>query len=485
MAYNHGVRVQENATSLVAPVEGTAGLQVIIGVAPVNLAEDPYNATNVPLLAYSFAEASAAVGYCDDFANYNICESIDASFRVLNVAPIVLINVLDPTTHVAALEEASYDVEDGVVTIPTFGILADKLVVSVTGGDALTADTDYVVTFDDDGYAVITLVDPDAATSLTVSGKVIDPSQIDYTDIIGGYNASTGEEKGLEVIRQVFPKLQLTPGLLVCPKWSANANVGAAIAAKCTGINGVFSCEAIVDLDTSEESGARKYTDVYTVKVASGFTSEHLSVEWPCVKVGDKIYHSSAMKAALTAYTDANNDDVPNLSPSNKAVGISGLCLEDGTEVILDEQQANVVNSYGVCTWNNFSGWTSWGNNTAAYPGSTDPKDRWFCCRRFFSWWGNSFILTYHQKVDDPNNYRLIEAIVDDENVKGNSYASQDKCAGAYIEYRSEDNTVADVMDGKMQFLTHLAPYTPAEDILNVLEFDPDLLEAAFTGGDE
>ena len=36
MAYNHGVRVAENPTSLMAPIEGTAGLQVIIGVAPVN-----------------------------------------------------------------------------------------------------------------------------------------------------------------------------------------------------------------------------------------------------------------------------------------------------------------------------------------------------------------------------------------------------------------------------------------------------------------
>ena len=44
MAYNHGVRVKEQATSLVTPVTGTAGLQVIIGTAPVNLAADPYKA---------------------------------------------------------------------------------------------------------------------------------------------------------------------------------------------------------------------------------------------------------------------------------------------------------------------------------------------------------------------------------------------------------------------------------------------------------
>lgn len=483
MAYNHGVRVQENKTSLTTPRNGTAGLQVIIGVAPVNLAEDPYDATNKPKMAYSFAEASAAVGYCDDFENHNICESIDASFRVLNIAPIVLINVLDPRTHRKVLTEQTVVVTEGQAVVNTFGILADTLVVK-TGDRTMTADTDYLITFDDEGMAVITLVDATGITELTVSGYVIDPTLITYQDIIGGYNVSTGEEKGMEVIRHVFPKLQLTPGLLVCPGWSKQPNVGAAIAAKCTGINGVFSCEAVVDLDTTEDSGARKYTDVLAVKQASGFVSEHLDVEWPCVRIGEKIYHASAIKAALIAYTDAGNDDVPSLSPSNKAVGISGLCLEDGTEVILDEQQANVVNSYGVCTFNNFSGWTTWGNNTAIYPASSDPKDRWLCCRRFFSWWGNSFILTYHERVDDSNNPRLIEAIVDDENVKGNSYVAQGKCAGAYIEWREDENTVNDIMAGKMRFLHHLAPWTPAEDILDVLEFDPELLEAAFTGGE-
>ena len=273
MAYNHGVRVLENPTSLTTPRQGTAGLQVIIGVAPVNLAEDPYKATNRPMIAYSFAEASAAVGYCDNFKDYNICESVDASFRVLNIAPIILINVLDPKTHRKALEEQEVEVIEGQAVIETFGVLADTLKVR-SGDREMEADTDYIVTFDDDGMAVITLVDATGINALTVSGYVIDPSEITYKDIIGGYNVSTGEEKGLEVIRQIFPLLQLTPGLLVSPGWSKQPNVGAAIAAKCTGINGVFSCEAVVDLDTTEENGARKYTDVLTVKQASGFVSK-------------------------------------------------------------------------------------------------------------------------------------------------------------------------------------------------------------------
>lgn len=487
MAYNHGIGIRENASIVAEPVEGTAGLQVIVGAAPVNLADDPYAATNRPILAESFAEAAAAVGYCEDFANYNLCEAIAASFKVVGVAPIVLINVLDPTIHKTDFTDQEYTIEGGVATIPVFGILADTLSVTADG-EELTADEDFVVSFDDDGYAVITLVnaDPnDAPGTLVVSGSVIDPTAVTYEDIIGYYDTDTGEETGLEVIREVFPEIQMTPGLILSPGWSKDPNVGAAIVAKSTGINGIFRCENILDLDTSEESGARKYTDVLAVKEASGFTSETSCVEWPCFRVGDLIFHGSAIKGAITAYCDAENDDVPNLSPSNKAIsGGLGPCLEDGTEVILDETQANVVNSYGVCTFNRFGEWKTWGNNTAAYPGTKEMKDRWFNIRRFFSWWGNSFIRLYHDKVDDPADPRLVQAVVDAENIRGNSYAAQGKVAGLYTEYREEDNTLEDIMNGKVEFLTHLAPYPPAEYIVNTLEFDPDLLEAAFTGGE-
>jgi phage tail sheath protein FI len=92
--------------------------------------------------------------------------------------------------------------------------------------------------------------------------------------------------------------------------------------------------------------------------------------------------------------------------------------------------------------------------------------------------------LTYHNRVDSPANFRLIEAIVDDENVYGNSLVAEGKCAGARIEYVGGDNNVEDILDGHVRFYQHLAPFTPAEDILNVLEFDPDMLAASFEGGE-
>lgn len=485
MAYEHGVRVLEQPTSLVAPIEGTAGLQVVFGTAPINLAKDPYAVTNKPVIAYTFAEAAEQLGFSYDFEHYTLCQSMYASFMMMATAPVIFVNVLDPKTHKKTNDPASVTVVDMQATVKTLGILPNTVVVKINTSTTLNKGTDYELSFDDDGYLVVTLTTSGAgaaAKSLTVTSESIDPSAVDADDIVGGVG-SDGAEKGLEVLRQVYPKFGMTPGLILAPGWSHDPDVGIVLAAKCEEINGYFSCECLIDIDSSAQ-GAKTYTAVKAKKEAAGVSSPHAYALWPCVAVGSHRLWYSAVMGALISYTDANNDDVPNLSPSNKTIPITGTVLADGTEVLLDQMQGNAVNGYGVATAINVNGWRTWGNNSAAYPSTTDPKDRWFACRRFFSWWGNSFIQTYSQKVDDPANTRLIESIVDSENIRGNAYVAQGKCAAAYIEFLESENSATDLLNGKIQFHQHLAPYTPAEDIVNTLEFDTDALVAAINGGE-
>lgn len=503
MPYNHGVRVLEKPTSAVAPILGTAGLQVVFGTAPINLAANPYGVTNVPVLCYTWDEAVTKLGYSEDYDKYTLCASMYASFQLFRVAPVIFINVLDPAVHKKTNQAADVAVESLQATVEVEGILPASVDVKMVTGSgeneqttALAYKTDYVLEFDSNGYLLITLTATGAgaaATKLRVASTSIDPAAVTQSDIIGA--SATGGEKGMEVLRQVYPRFSMTPGLLIAPGWSHRPDVGIVLAAKCEEINGYFTCEAFVDID-SGASGCRAYDTVKQAKERAGCTSNHVMALWPCITVGSRKFWYSAIMGALTAYIDATNDDVPNLSPSNKLLGVTGTVLADGAytedsdgngmwsnEVFLDQLQGNAVNAVGVTTAINNNGWRTWGNNTAAYPATTDPKDRWFCCRRFFSWWGNSFILTYAQKVDDPANRRLIESIVDAENIRGNAYVAQDKCAAAYIEFVETENTVQDLLGGKITFHQHLAPYTPAEDILNTLEFDPDALASALNGG--
>ena len=479
MSYKHGVYVSEQATSLTVPVEGTAGLQVIFGTAPCNLADNPTDAVNKPKLCYSFAEAKAAVGYCDDFKNYTLCQAIDASFRVFNTAPIILVNVLDPAIHKTEVAAAELVLTNKQGTIKDFGVIKSTLVVSATsGGEELEEGTDYLATFGADGMCVITSLG--AQNSLFVKYSKLDPTAVKESDIVGSVGAD-GKETGLELLRTVYPKFGMTPGLISAPGWSHKATVAAAMEAKCTNINGVFSCECVVDIPTDT---AKIYSAVKEEKEKLGADSAHTLACWPMGKVGEKVYYLSALISALQSYTDANNDDVPYRSPSNQSLGITELCLADGTEVVLDQDQANTVNSYGVVTALNMNGFKAWGNNTAAYPSSTDPKDRWIPCRRMFTWWGNTLIQTYFQKVDNPMNRRLIENVVDSENIRGNSFVARGYVAAAGVEFRDMDNPTTDLLNGIIRFKVNLAPYVPAENIEFKLEFDTNALTSSIVGGE-
>ena len=248
--YKHGVYTSEQATSMTAPVTGTAGLQVVVGTAPVNMLEHPEQAVNTPLLVYNYKEAVAAVGYHDDFAAYTLCESISAAFSVVGTGPLVLINVLDPAKHTADIAETTVQVNSGVAVLDAVGVLLDKLTVK-SGSTALTRDTDYTASFNNDGTLnIVPLAGGKAAsaTTLTVTGKKLDPSKVKAADIVGGVDAATGKETGLEVVRQIYPKLSMTPGILLAPRFSMDATVAAALQAKTKEINGVFKAVCIVDI---------------------------------------------------------------------------------------------------------------------------------------------------------------------------------------------------------------------------------------------
>ena len=481
--YKHGAYVQEVSSGIAVPSVNNTGLHVIFGTAPINMAEAPEKAVNQLIKVESYEEAVEKLGYSEDYESYTLCQAMDAYFKLFAVSPVVFCNVLDPAKHKKDNPEKAYDVINQQAVLDVKGVLPDSLTVKNAAGDTeLTKDTDYITSFDKNGNLIITLLATgkgEGETELKVTSVSIAPELVTEADIIGGADILTGKETGLELVRRVYPKFDNFPGYIMAPGWSHKKNVAAVMAAKCKEINGVFRCECLIDLDTET---AKRYTDCESLKEENGLLSESMIVLWPMVQAGDKKFYYSAVYGAMTAKTDADNDSVPSASPSNKLLNVDGAVLADGTEINLDRPEANALNGQGIVTVLNNGGIRSWGNNTAAYPYITEVKDRWINCRRAFSWWGNTFIVTCNEKVDDPANYRLIESIVDAENIRGNSYVQQGKFAGVKMEYNKSENTTDDLLEGKIKVRQYLAPFTPAEYILNVLSFDPSLLENALGG---
>jgi phage tail sheath protein FI len=470
MPYEHGVRIQEIPTSTIPPVQADSAIQVVIGAAPVNMGE-----IDIPLepkLIYSYDEAKKKLGASPSLMDFTVMQTVKASFQIYNIAPIIAINVLDPARHYAAVSNESLVFTDGKAVIRREGVLPADLQIS-DETETYVPGNDYTAEFDEQtGHLIIEIAAGGAitdASGLSASYKYLKPSAVTKADIISG----------LGKIREIYPRFNLVPGLILAPGWSHDPEVYNAMLAQTAGLNGMFKTHAIVDIDTDE---APDYGSVNAVKTQNGITSPMAIAAWPCVRVGDSVYYYSALLAARLAYTDYENDSVPYVSPSNKELRISGLCDRHGAEIVLDMAQANLLNGQGIITAINLNGWKTWGNRTACYPANTDPKDSFIPIRRMFSWWGNTFILTYLQKVDDPMNQRLIESVIDSENIRANGFRARYQIADCYIEYRPENNPETDLLNGKIRFNQHLAAYPPAEEIINELEFWVEGLTNALGG---
>lgn len=91
MAKEHGIFIYEEATALTIPKESSAGLQVVIGTAPVNMLENPDAAVNTPILALSSTEAQANLGYSMNFKEFMLL----LSWIVTNLLSYAVTNLSD------------------------------------------------------------------------------------------------------------------------------------------------------------------------------------------------------------------------------------------------------------------------------------------------------------------------------------------------------------------------------------------------------
>lgn len=480
MAYYHGIKTSQLATSVISPVSTVAGLPVIFGTAPVHMTDDPAAYINKPVICYSWAEAVEALGYSDDWKTFTLCEQMYAQFKLYEVAPIVFVNVLNPTVHKkSSTTTLTLEQKQGTVDAP---IILSSLNVTdgTTPATAGTINIDFTAAYNAAGKLVITVVTGGklaASKTLKLTYDEIDPSLITSAEIIGGVD-SAGNATGLELIDSIYHKFSLVPGIIAAPGWSQEPTVASVINAKSRVINNLFRATSLVDVDTKE---CEKYTDVYQWKTGNSYTGPAEIVCWPMVRNGDYIFHMSTHIIGILGKCDAANNDIPTLSPSNKDINITGLCLQDGTEVNLNLSQANLLNSQGVMTALNMNGWKSWGNYTGAYPGSTDVKDTFICVVRFNDWDDQTFILTYWQKVDMPILPRNIKTVLDSEGIRLNGLVSRGFILGGRIEFNESENPTTDLLNGIIRFHKYRTPPIPAQEIDSVSEYDVSYFESLFT----
>ena len=493
MPYQHGVRTSEVATSLLPTTEVDSALPVIVGTAPVSMAD----ATNVnkPVLCHSYDEFVQNFGYVPPALNstsgleeyaFTLCEAAYALFALFNVGPAVFVNVLDPTTHkkTATTVTITLDSKTGSAIVAEAGIIPSSVTITPSDAGAYTQGEDYEIAFDDDGNLIVTSLQDEGGdfkcttgTSLTFAADVVDPTMVDEDDVIGGVDVG-GKKSGLELVGEVYPRFGLVPGTILAPGFSSDPSVAAVMAAKCTGISGRFNAMCAVDVPADT---VKTYSAVTSWKQTNNYTDARQIVCWPLLSLDGVKYHLSTQMAALMAQVDGENDGTPYVSPSNHNVQCTATVLADGSEVWLDLDEAAYLNGQGVVTAiNQTSGWTAWGNRTGAYPGTTDVKDNFIPIRRMFNWIGNTLITTFWSRLDAPINRRLIDTIIDSANIWLNGLTARQYILSGSVAFLESENTTTDLMDGIITFHVYICPPSPARDIQFTMEYDVNGLTALF-----
>ncbi|MCD8199807.1 MAG: hypothetical protein LUD25_02465 [Coriobacteriaceae bacterium] len=469
---NHGVYITQQGTSVTTPVVAECSIPFVVGTAPVQAAENPAG-VSTPVLCTTWSEAVEKLGYSDDWEKYTLCEFMYSHYKLFAMQPVIFCNLLDPASMKESVSNAELDITNHKGLLPITAINDENLVV-MNSLTQLEPEIDYSAYYSGENLVIELLEDGSAysVTDLSVSYNQVTPDSVTSNDVAAAF----------EVAEACLTTVGTIPDLLVAPGFSQISTVAAAMAAKASSINGLFEAKAIIDIDSSAD-GATNYTDAIELKTKNNLTDSYEIVCWPQLKNGDYKFHMSTQLAGLMAQVDADNDNCPYESPSNKNLKCDSLVLDDGTEVQLTLTQANNLNSNGIVTGLYFiNGWVAWGNTTACYPANTDVKDYFIPVSRMFGWVGSTLVQTFWSKLDKPMNRRLIENVLDTTNIWLNGLVGTGRLLGARVEMFEDENPLTNLMAGIIKLHVFMTPPSPAQEIDFVLEYDADYVESALQG---
>lgn len=486
-----------SATTLIGSGSGAIiEYTAVTATSPANIAE--LLNVNTPIQCQDIADFTNAFTYDDsDFALYTLCQHAYRAMIVGKVAGSFYVNVLDVTqpsmrTRVAMRQMTFADLQITINSVNGPNVVYDSVYILNSAQNALyVLGTDYVMGYGNSG-------DPNAPTSFTITQLTTGsipingtvwvgydlavPTGVTYEEIVGGYNSSTQTYTGLQTIETVFPKTQIVPAIICIPTWDVLPQVAAAMEAACL-VNNVFKAVAPIQGDTSTDAGgARAATFALTAKTTANIEASNEIYCWPETGLGDYIMSLSTQLAVLMAEVDISYNFIPYASPSNNPLPMDRLCLADGTTILQNKPNADLLSGQAIFTGLNWiGGWRGWGNYTAEYPATTDPKDMWIACRRMENWIENTLQLTAFQYVDQPMTQRWAEQVVDTIQQWLNSLVKVGALLKGIISLRAQDNTLGQLVGGHVIFYVEIMPPIPAQWIQFNIEVDPTALDNLFT----
>lgn len=474
MGYRHGVFSSETQTSVVPPLTATANITVIVGIAAINQTDET-NVNKIQRLQ-TIAEAENYFGKSAN-SDYTINQAIDAFFKYYSIAPLYVVNVLDPAVHKVAAAPESLSFVNNQAILATSGAIKSSVVVKV-GAVTKTLNVDYSLSFNSNEKLVVSRINSGTILStdvIAVTYDVLDYSLVTSADIIGGVSGS--DYSGLELVDRIAPKFNEVIGQIICPIYCKDNAVAAVMTAKAKTLTTKFKAMSVLDLDTTTMT---TYSDAPSVKALNSWTDKHQLVCVGDLKLSGVKQHFSIHLAALNQLQAKLTKNKPVNSPSNKNLVADGFEI-NGVEITLDDSQAEYVNSQGmIIAINDASGWLCWGNRTAAFPSNTDIKDCDIAVRQMFNWVENTYLMYMKRYIDAPIKRRNVQTATDSFQLFLNSLCGEEALLSGRIEFRKDMNPSIDLLAGILKHKIMIAPSPTGTEIAGDFEYDVNGLNNIF-----
>lgn len=468
MAFQHGVYILEKPSELQYAISTDLGVLVAIGTAPTFTAEEPKEFA----LCHTIQDAEKYLGdYSLNWDKYTLNEVVYSHFFQYNISPLVCINVLDSTKHNKAIEPKTVS---NVTTSTKIAISAETIKSTIVITTTETIDEEDVTTtliqgtdwdLNEDGDAIeIKSVAKITSGTIEVNYREYDATKVTSADIVAG----------IQKVSEVYSRFQLVPSLIICPKWSQQSEVIAAM--KVVSSTEYFNAISIVDIPTNTA-----YDNVAAVKQSMNINDPHVICCYPKIKLGGIEYHLSTQLASLMLQVAIRNDQIPYESPSNKSLQMDS-CIDGNGEVFYTREQANYLNGLGVVTALNFAGgWKAWGNRTSCYPNNADVKDNMIPIRFMFNWIGNNLVVNYWSQIDSAMTRRFIDSAVNSARIWISGLVASGALIDGDVEFVESDNSLTNLANGQLKFRVTITPPSAAEVITFVQQYDATALNQLFS----
>lgn len=462
------------------------GAFVYIGTAPVHQVAGGASNLNKPVLVRSIAEARQYFGYSDNWADYTLCEAMYVHLEQKGVAPLVLINVLNPAVH---KKDNPYSASLAPVNGRVIIADAEEIIFDSVQVEGKTKDTDYYAVYNT-GKKTITLTETSTGSlgtaNLTISYEKVDPSAVESSDVIGSSDG-LGLNTGLFAVKNVYQATGYIPSYLLCPGFASDPDVHDALWRISQKINSHWDAWIMLDLPLNDAQGNHLTLETAsTWKASHGFNKANETVCFPMIQGTDgRYYHISVQRAANFQELLLQNDGIPYHSASNTDCDIAANLWfgQDNQGRVYDDSIINEkLNKNGITSIAFVSGrWALWGASTGEYnPSDKDEINVAETNMMMLYYISNDFQSRRSRDVDKPLSPADIQTLVSEEQARLDALKKIGALTYGVVYVNTDWIAKSDMRNGDYKFTFDVTATPLAKSLLAIVNWVDNGFETYF-----